>query len=263
MLERLRLLTRATGNPIFFREELARVLADEPERLNRALNDPDCVDVLTWNVFASLDTHSDRDWLANQLAAMGLSGVRAPLRISIWSGHRTGPLLKPSSAYLAGIRRRSSTAGASADQLGAFAAAIEVPVRIESPEVLALVDTALARYPRGAAGRDRTLELIDAGLEHAHRLGKSLIVAAVTPAGSQAESQVAERIRQLAIPQALAQELGREPRTSVELRQISWQELLELWQSSQRYLRLDRAPVKAFGAHCSKVLAPQPSRRAG
>ena len=106
------LFTRTRTNPIFYSDRLALLLADQPERLTRMRTEPQNVDLLTWNVFASLDTHADQNWLAYCLQEIGGPGLRAPVRISLFSGrHRAprGPTDDPITINQAGRYRASST----------------------------------------------------------------------------------------------------------------------------------------------------------
>ncbi|MDP8970580.1 MAG: hypothetical protein M3N52_08850 [Actinomycetota bacterium] len=240
-------------NPAFFAGELRLLLADEPERHERLLNDPDSLDLLVWNVFASLDTHRDRDWLAYRMQALGGPAVRAPTRLSLWTGRRREPLLACSPAYVRWLRERTRATGAGARELAIFTDPIEVPVRVESPDVLVLVDAALATVPRGNGGRDRLVELVDAGLEHARRLSSSLAVAFMCASGTQAAEELSSRVDELSDPVRLAEELPwRHELPPVVLRAISWQELLGVWKSEIRYLRLDGQPVRAFLDHARR-----------
>ena len=102
---------RTKTNPAFYADELRLLLADEPERLARALTDPDSADLLIWNVFSSLDTHRDPGYLAWRLQQFGGAELRAPVRLSLWTGRRREPLLRPGSAYVAQVRRRAEAAG--------------------------------------------------------------------------------------------------------------------------------------------------------
>ncbi|MBA2528663.1 MAG: hypothetical protein H0V19_01655, partial [Euzebyales bacterium] len=203
LLEKLRAKRRT--NPLFFPDELRMLLGGE--RAERALTDPDSVDLLTWNVFSTLDTHRDRRWLAHRLQAFGGAAVRAPVRLSLWTGAEREPLLHPSPAYVAEIRRRAAEHGGDAASVAGFSAPVEVPVRVESPDVLALVETTVANVPRGRGGRDRIVELVDAGMDHARRLGRGLAVAFVYQSGTDAAAELSARLNALRDPARLAAEL--------------------------------------------------------
>lgn len=238
-------LLRTTQPPAFYAEQLALQLDDDQERLQAALHDPDSLDLLTWNIFASLATHRDPDWLAYRLQVLGGAELRAPLRISLWTGRDREPLLHPNRAYLAAIRQRGGTT--SQEALAAFAQPVEVPVRIEAPDTIVLVDTIGSHYPRGVGGRDRLAEVIDAGLDHAHRLAKTLTVAVLYPSGTRAAAEASARVNELRDAGALRRELPH--RRSVEpvlLRELTWERLVTLWQQELEYLELGGQPVKAF-----------------
>jgi hypothetical protein len=242
--------TRTKTNPAFYADELRLELAGDPQRLERILSDPDSVDLLTWNVFASLDTHPDRDYLAYRLQQLGGPEVRAPVRISLWTGRAREPLLRPSAGYVAAVRERARMVGGSAASTAELEAPVEVPVRVESPDVLVLVETMLGRYRRGAGGRDRLVELIDAGLDQARRLSKALAVAVVYPSGTPVAAEVSARVDALRDPAALAAELPhRERIPPVVLREVAWQQLLRVWDEESRYLQVAGQPVKAFREH--------------
>ena len=246
--------TRTTTNPFFYGTDLRAVLADEAPRLERIVSEPDNVDLLTWNVFASLDTHSDRDYLAYRLQSLGGGGLRAPLRISLWTGRNREPLLRPTGAYLDTVRERILAAGGSAAALDEFDDPIEVPVRIESPDVLVLVETALRIAPAGAAGRDRLLELVDAGLEQARRLDATLSVAVVSEAGTPAATLLSSRVEQLSDPARLAAELPHRDRIPpVLFRELTWQRLLQLWDAEREWLDLAGEPVRSFVGHTRRL----------
>lgn len=238
---------RTTTNPAFYADQLRLVLSDEPERLERLLTERESLDLLTWNVFASLDTHSDRDYLAYRLQAFGGSALRAPVRSAMWTGARREPLLRPSRPYVEQVRARAAGAGGDAASTAAFEAPVEVPVRIETPDVLVLVETMWDSYPLGAAGRDRMVELVDVGLEQARRLSTSLAVAVVYPSGTPAASEVSARVNRLRTPGVLAEELpARDRIPSVTFREVPWQQLIRVWEQESPFLRLGGQPVKPF-----------------
>ncbi|MGI9017111.1 MAG: hypothetical protein ACR2HR_08425 [Euzebya sp.] len=228
--------TKTNYMPLFWADQARAELGEE--RFAAAQRDPLDLDLLAWNVFQGLQTHFDQDWLAYRLQQFGGTGVTAPVRMAMWTGVRTGPLLQPSRGYAEVIAQRALSAGAQAQDLATFRAPIEVPVRIEAPDVLCLVDTYLDAVDRGSGGRDRLLELIDAGLEHARHLSKTLAVAVVYRAGSPAARELSVRLEQLR--QSLPRELSHQPGASqVQLREVSWQQLLRVWESEAAYLDLD------------------------
>lgn len=232
--------------PVFWADDARAQMGDA--RFTAAQRDPVSVDLLTWNVFQSLETHFDPEWLAYRLQQLGGTGVTTPVRLSLWTGRDSDPLLQPSRGYLAAVRERA--AGASEEDLAAFRAPIEVPVRIESPDVLCLVDTVLDEVDRGSGGRDRLLELIDAGLEHARHLSKTLAVAVVYQAGTPAAKELSARLDQLR--RTLPQELPHQPAAGkVQLRDLSWQQLLRVWESELDYLSLPGS-AKPFLQHVKR-----------
>ncbi len=239
---------RTKTNPVFFADNLRLELADDPDRRERVLSDPDSVDLLTWNVFSSLDTHTDRPYLAYRLQAFGGSEVRAPVRISLWTGRDREPLLRPSAAYVARVRERARAVGGDASATVELERPIEVPVRIESPEVVMLVETRGQR--QGSGGRDRIVELVDAGLDQARRLSKALAVAVVYPSGTPMAADLSAHLNRLRDPAVLAAELPhRSSVPNVVLRELPWQQLLRLWKQELPYLGLGGQPTKAFVEH--------------
>ncbi|WP_370324511.1 hypothetical protein [Euzebya sp.] len=225
--------------PVFWADRARAHLGED--RFERALEDPLSLDLLAWNVFQTLETHYDEDWLAYRLQQFGGTGVTAPVRVQLWTGEHADPLLQPSRGYVAAIRERASAAGATEADLAQFRAPIEVPVRIESPDVLCLVDTVLDELDRGTKGRDRLLELIDAGIEHARHLSKTLAVAVVYAGGSPAARQLSVRMEQLR--RDLPRELPHQPRAGdIQLREVSWGQLLRVWESEVDYLQLPSSP---------------------
>jgi hypothetical protein len=241
---------RTKTNPVFFADDLRLELAGDAERRDRVFTDPDSVDLLTWNVFSSLDTHTDRPYLAYRLQAFGGAEVRAPIRISLWVGRDREPLMPPSTAYIARIRERARAAGGDASSTAELERPIEVPVLIESPEVSILVDTLGDRPRQGSGGRDRIVELVDAGLDHARRLSKTLAVAVVYPSGTRLAADLSARINRLRDPAALAAEMPYRSRVpAVVLREVPWQGLLRTWEQELPYLRLGGEPAKAFLEH--------------
>lgn len=225
--------------PVFWADQARAVLGED--RFAREQRDPQSLDLLTWNTFQTLETHSDPEWLAYRLQQLGGTGVSTPVRLQLWTGRETEPLLQPSRGYLATVRDRAQAAGATEEQIARFREPIEVPVRIESPDVLCLVDTVLDETDRGTEGRDRLLELVDAGLEHARHLSKALAVAVVYRAGSPAAKELSARIAQLR--RTLPEELPHQPAAGrVELREVSWQQLLRTWESEADYLALPTSP---------------------
>jgi hypothetical protein len=247
------LFSRTRANPIFYRDRLEALLGDEPERLERMRTEPGNVDLLTWNVFASLDTHQDQRWLAYRLQLLGGANLRAPVRISLFSGAQRMPYLRPSSAYLRDIHRRTGVDHSTSDGVAIYERPIEVPVRIETPDVLLLVDTALDRLRSGAGGRDRLVELTDAGLEHARRLASSLSLGVVANAGS---SVLTSRLPQLADEHELRRALPwRASVPPVSFHGVSWAALLQTWREEHDYLDLDGQPVRDFRAYTERVAA--------
>lgn len=221
--------------PVFWATEARSQLGEQ--RFAAAQRDPVSLDLLTWNVFQSLETHFDPDWLAYRLQQLGGTQVTAPVRLALWTGSASEPLLQPSRGYLSTVRERALAAGATEEDLATFRAPIEVPVRIESPDVLCLVDVVLDEVDRGSGGRDRLLEVIDAGLEHARHLSKTLAVAVVYRSGTDGAKQLSARLDQLR--RTLPQELPHQPGAGkVQLREVGWQQLLRVWESEVDYLSL-------------------------
>ena len=243
------LKTRQRTNPVFRPEDL-RLIAGE-ERAEQALNDPDSVDLLVWNVFSTLDSHSDPTWLAGRMEKLLGPGVRAPVRMSLWTGAIREPLMHPPGGYVAHVRERAHSAGGDDASVAEFTAPVEVPVRVETPDVIGLIEAVGATSAVGRGGRDRIIELIDVGLEQARRLGKTLGVGLIYRSGTPAASEVSARINALRDTKQLSAALPH--RTSIPaiaLREMSWQQLLAIWQSELDYLDVDGLPVKAFLAHC-------------
>jgi len=247
------LFTRTRTNPIFYRERLELMLRDEPERLERMRTEPANADLLTWNVFASLDTHDDPDWLAYRLQAVGGPNLRAPVRISLFSGRHRAPYLRPSTAYLREIHRRAGVAHGDDDDVAVFEEPIEVPVRIETPDVLLLVDTGRQRLRSGASGRDRFVEIVDAGLEHARRLSSRLSVGIVLDDDS-AVLQV--EVPLLATSERLAASLTwRDDLPRIDVHGTAWSTLLALWEDEAGNLDLGGQPTRAFRSYAERATA--------
>jgi hypothetical protein len=243
------LRTKKRTNPLFHPEGFELLLG--PERAERALNDPDSVDLLVWNVFGTLDTHSDARWLAGRMQQLGGPNVREPVRLSLWTGRDRSPLLRPPASYIAQVRERARAAGGDDASVAEFAGPVGVPVRLESPDLVGLIDAVGTQTGTGRGGRDRLIELIDVGLEHARQLGKSLAVGVIYTAGSAAAAELSPRINALRNDRTLASEMAhRKTLPPVVLREMSWQQLLRIWQAELDYLDVDGLPVKAFLAHC-------------
>lgn len=245
------LKTRNRTNPVFRPQEFAHVAGEE--RAQGALEDPDSVDLLTWNVFSTLESHSDPRWLAGRLQQLAGPGVREPVRLSLWTGREREPLMDPPASYIAQARERAHAVGADDASVAEFTKPVGVPVRLESPDVLGLIDTLGDASGLGRGGRDRVIELIDVGLEQARRVGKTLAVAVVYRSGTTAASEVSVRINTLRDQRALAAEMPhRRTIPPVVLREMSWQQLLRIWQGELDYLDVDGLPVKSFLAHCQE-----------
>lgn len=254
ILRSMRTLLRTTTNPAFYADQLRLELGGHPERLERALSAPDSVDLLTWNVFASLDTHRDREYLGYRLQTLGGASVRSPVRLALWTGRDREPRLVPPPGYVTTVHERARAAGGDATSLGDFAAPIEAPVRIETAEVLILVDTMLDTYPLGGGGRDRMTELVDVGLDHARRLGKTLAVAVVYDSGTAAAARVSARLQQLRDPAVLAAALPHRPRVpQVVLREVGWQQLVKIWDAEAPHLHLGGQPVNRFRRYLERL----------
>lgn len=244
------LFTRTRTNPIFYHDRLEALLSDEPDRLERLRTEHRSLDLLTWNIFASLDTHHDQEWLAYRLQTLGGGNLRAPVRISLFSGARRTPFLQPSAAYIEAIHRRTGVDHSAADSVAVFEQPIEAPVRIETPDVLLLVDTGLDQLRVGAGGRDRLAELADTGLEHARRLASSLSLAVVANAGS---GVLDSRLRRLADSREVERLLPwRATIPPVTFHGVSWTTLLRLWQEERRHLDLDGQPVRGFQSYAKR-----------
>lgn len=241
------MVTKTKPMPVFWPDMARAQLGDD--RFRTAERDPLSLDLLAWNVFESLQTHYDQDWLAYRLQQFGGTDVTAPVRMSMWTGANTDPLLLPSRGYSAAVAERATAAGAEEGDLKGFRTPIEVPVRIESPDVLVLVDTYLDEVDRGTMGRDRLLELIDAGMEHANHLSKTLAVAVIYQTGTDAARELSVRIEELR--HNLAVELPHQTGTDrVQLREVSWGQLLRVWESEVDYLDIPGSP-KPFLQHIS------------
>ncbi len=244
----LRMRTRT--NPLFYAERVRRLLASDQERYERITTDPDSLDLLVWNFFASLDTDDDREYLASLLRPLCGSDVQAPVRMSMWTGRDAEPRLEPSSAYVAHLRSR---VGEDAE-IGAFLEPVEVPVRIEARNVLALVDTVWDSSKRGNGGRDRLIELVDVGLVQAERLGKELAIAVIYRSGSRAAAEVSRRMNDLRSSQVLRAEMPwLDSVPEVRFRELSWQQLATIWRNERRNLRLAGEPVRGFLSHLEAI----------
>ena len=243
------LFTRTRTNPVFYTDRLAVMLRDEPERLERMRTEPRNVDLLTWNVFSSLDTHRDQEWLAYRLQLLGGSNLLPPVRISLFSGARRAPFLRPSTSYLDAIHRRVGEQHHTDDGVAVFEQSFEVPVRIETPDVLLLVATGRARLRAGAGGRDRIAEIVDGGLEHARRLSSLLSVALIVDDDSDV---LTSRVPDLASRDGMRRLLpwrAEVPRADVH--GIPWSAALRLWWEERGNLDLGGEPVKAFRSYAT------------
>jgi len=243
------MLTRKRTNPLFYPDEF-RLLVGE-ERADRALNDPHSVELLVWNVFSTLDRHRDRAWLASRMQMLAGPGVRPPVRLSLWVGGDREPRLRPPASYANHVRERVRAAGGNEDSVREFIAPVRVPVLIDSPEVVGLVDAVDDRTNLGRGGRERVIELIDVALEQARRVGKTAAVAVIYTSGTAAAAELSPRINQLRSGNKLAAELPhRSTLPPIVLREMSWQQVLRVWQSELGYLDLGGQPVKPFLQHC-------------
>lgn len=236
-------------NPLFYSERLAYRLSHDPARLERMRTEERNVDVLVWNVFASLDSDEDREFLAGQLQTLAGSRVRTPVSLSLWTGAHREPLLRPSASYRRWLDHHPDITDPSP-----FLTPIEVPVRIDGADVVALVDATLDTPVRGAQGRDRLVELIDVGAEHAHAVGKHLVVACVYQSGTPAAAQLSARLNHLRTEQGRAEAMPwHTTPPAVELRELSWQRLLRVWERSRDGLALSRQPVKHFLTYTARL----------
>lgn len=236
-------------NPLFYRDRLEHRLSHDPDRLERMRTEERSVDLLVWNVFASLDSDPEREFLAGQLQPLAGERLRAPLSLSLLTGVHREPLLRPSAAY-----RRWLEQDPEIGDPTPFMAPIEVPVRIEAPGVLALVDATLDWAPQGAHGRDRFTELIDAGADHARAVGKHLVVAYVYQSGTRGAAEISARLGDLRTPAGPADALPwHASPPEVALRELSWQRMLRIWEHSREGLDLSRQPVKPFLEHAAAL----------
>lgn len=240
--------TKTKPMPVFWADQARAALGEE--RFERELSDPLSVDLLTWNVFQTLETHYDQEWLAYRVQQFGGTAVTAPVRFQLWTGRSEGLQLRPSRRYLAAVRERARATGATDSDLARFGQPIEVPVRIEAPDVVCLVDTVLDKMDRGVLGRDRLLEVIDAALEHARNLSKIPAVAVVALGGSEAAKELSGRLAALraGLPPELPDQSAGRP---LQLREVSWQQLLRVWESEVDYLDLPTSP-KPFLQHVKR-----------
>ncbi len=236
-------------NPVFYPERLEYRLAHDPARLERMRTEQRNVDLLVWNVFASLDSDDDREFLAGQLQALAGSRLRPPLSLSLWTGAHREPTLRPSAAYRRWLEHHPDI-----DDPTPFTRPLEVAVRLEATEVLALIDATLDAPLLGTRGRDRLVELIDAGAEHARAVGKHLVVACVYQSRSGAARQLSARLNDLRSEERRAEAMPWHPTPpAVELREMPWQRLLRLWEHSRDGLALSRQPVKRFEEYAAQL----------
>jgi hypothetical protein len=237
------LRTRNKTNPLFYADQVRLLLDHDPERIQRMLHDPTSVDLLTWNIFASLNTDEDREYLAGVLQTFGGPDLLAPVSLSLWTGRHTEPRLEPSHAYIRHIRE---AAGEGAE-LAEFTGPIEVPVRVESRNALVLIETTFDQLPRGRGGRDRLVELVDAGLVHAGRVGKQLAVAVVYRSGTAGAAALSRRVNELRDPKGLAAAMPwHRSIPEVVFRELSWQQLVRLWENERSHFKLFGQPVRGF-----------------
>lgn len=238
------LFTRTRTNPIFYQDRVELLLGEDPGRLERMRTEPANIDLLTWNVFASLDTHDDPDWLAYRLQAVGGPNLRAPVRISLFSGRERAPHLRPSASYVREIHERTGVQRPATDGIAVFEQPIEVPVRIETPDVLLLVETGHQRPRAGAGGRDRIAEIVDAGLEHARRLSLRLSIGLVLDGGSEV---LGSQVPRLATAKGMRTLLPwRDAIPRIDVHGTPWSALLAIWEDEADRLALGGQPVRAF-----------------
>jgi hypothetical protein len=244
------LRTRKKTNPLFYAERVEILLDHDPERVRRMREGAQSVDLLTWNLFASLNTDEDREYLASVLQTFGGPQLTAPVSLSLWTGRHLEPRLEPSHEYVRHIRQ---AAGDDAD-LAEFTGPIEVPVRIESRNVLTLVETTFDQLPRGRGGRDRLVELVDAGLVHARRVDKQLAIAVVYRSGSPGAAELSRRINELRSPAGLTAAMPwRKQIPEVQFREVSWQQLVRLWENERSHYKLFGQPVRGFLRHAEEL----------
>lgn len=244
------LFTRTTTNPIFYPDQLELLLGGDRGRLERMRTEPGNTDLMTWNIFASLDTHDDPDWLAYRLQQIGGPNLRAPVRISLFSGGRRAPHLRPSTGYVRALHARTGIDpdDEDDDSIAAFKEPVEVSVRIETPDVLLLVDTGRQRLRAGAGGRERFPEIVDAGLEHARRLSSRLSVGLILDD----DSALLSRVPHLATAAGIAEQLPwRDTLPRVDVHGTPWSTVLAIWADEAHRLNLGGQPVKAFRSYAT------------
>lgn len=240
--------TSTRPNPVIAGDELALVLGDDPDRLERARSDPSSTDWLVWSTFAP--THRDPDRLTRLprvLAAVIGGGVSPPARTTIFAGRDREPLARPGREYLAHLRRSTDGQGGDAEALVTFGGPVEVPVRVEAPGVLALVDAFVRTPILGAGGRDRMVELIEVGLEQSRAVGKRLVVGVIYPSRNAHASEVSARLARLRTGAGLRAALPWRSRVDdVELREVTWGEVLRTWESEAPYMGVGRRDARRF-----------------
>lgn len=238
--------TRTRPNPIVFGDELALTLGDDPDRLERAQTDPTSADWLLWSAFAPTDRDRDRLVRVPRVLTTILgTEVTAPMRVSLFTGGDREPLARPGRDYVRHLRQTTEGHGGGDEAVEAFRAPVEVPLRIEGPGVLALVD-AFVRTPISAvSGRDRILELTEVGLEQSRAVGKRLLIGVVYPAGTHAAAETSARIGKLRAPGALAAAMPwRSHVDDVAFREVTWREVLATWESEASYMGVGRREAK-------------------
>ena len=242
--------TTTKPNPVFYADQLELALGAEHPRVDGITHERDSVDLLTWNVFAALDTDTDREYLAGVMRPLCGNDLRAPVRLSLWTGRDRAPKLEPSRAY---VRHLEQTTEGTIDRQ-TVTQPIEVPVRIEASNVLGFAEVTQGALPGGTAGRDRLIELLDAGIVHAHRLGKALSVAVVYRHGTPEASELSARINQLRRPDELRAAMPWVTTfPDIRLRELSLQQLAQTWERERKHLRLHGQPAKAFSAHIRQL----------
>lgn len=243
-----RLRSRGAASPAFYAERLRLWFADEPDRLSAIMADPHSRALWAWNVFASLETHEDQPWLAWRLQELGPQ-LRDPVRLSLFTGRTRTPLLDPSRDYERWLLRRTARYGHDDDVRRAFLAPVEVPVRIETPDVLVVVDTATWRLRAGAAGRDRLAELVDVGLQAARRICCGLAVVVVYDDHDDASADLARRLDDCRDAAAVARLVPwwHAPAEAL-VRGVGWRTVVRVWDEERPWLDLSGQPVREFRA---------------
>jgi hypothetical protein len=244
------LRTRTKTNPLFYADQVRLLLDHDPERIERMLTSrraSTCSRGTSSRPSTPTRTGSTSPGCSSRSAGR-TSSRRSACRCGR-AGTRSRVSSRATSTSGTSVRLpvRMRTSRSSPVRRGAGAHRVAQRARARRDHVRPL--------PRGRGGRDRIVELVDAGLVHAGRVGKELAIAVVYRSGTEVRPRAVPPRQRAARPEGpRRRDAVAHPVPEVVFREMSWQQLLRLWENERSHYKLFGQPVRGFLRHAEGSL---------